>query len=116
MRARALFVVTLAMLVPAGAAGQTEPIELSHLYGPEALRFSPELPNVRWMPGGTHYLTGSGEGSERSWALVEAATGASQPLYDPAATGRCAGGNAVVAGRRGDGGGASGRPHDVRGR
>lgn len=82
MRARVLSAVTVALLVPGGAAAQTEPIELSHLYGPEALAFSPELPRVRWMPGGTHYLTGNGEGAERSWDVVEAATGASRPLYD----------------------------------
>ncbi|MYE44327.1 MAG: hypothetical protein F4X79_09935, partial [Acidobacteria bacterium] len=82
MSVRALFAVTVALLLPSGAAAQTEPIELSHLYGPEALRFSPELPSVRWMPGGTHYLTGSGEGTERSWNLVEAATGVAESLYD----------------------------------
>jgi len=82
MSVRALFAFTVALLLPSGAAAQTEPIELSHLYGPEALRFSPELPSVRWMPGGTHYLTGSGEGTERSWNLVEAATGVAESLYD----------------------------------
>lgn len=82
MRVRVVSAVTFALLLPAGAAAQTERIELSHLYGPDALSFSPELPRVRWMPGGAHYLTGSGEGAERSWDVVEAATGASESLYD----------------------------------
>ena len=82
MSVRVLPVVILALLLPAGAAAQTEPIELSHLYGPDALSFSPDLPRIRWMTGGTHYLTGSGEGAERSWEVVEAATGESRPLYD----------------------------------
>ena len=82
MSVRVLPVVILALLLPAGAAAQTEPIELSHLYGPDALSFSPDLPRIRWMTGGTHYLTGSGEEAERSWDVVEAATGASRPLYD----------------------------------
>ena len=82
MRVRALCAVIVVLLLPAGAAGQTEPIELSHLYGPDALSFSPELPRIRWMPGGTHYLTGRGEGAERSWDVVAAATGASESLYD----------------------------------
>ena len=81
MSVRVLPVVILALLLPAGAAAQTEPIELSHLYGPDALSFSPDLPRIRWMTGGTHYLTGSGEGAERSWEVVEAATGESRPLY-----------------------------------
>jgi dipeptidyl-peptidase-4 len=76
------FLVAACLLLSGGAAAQTEPIELRHLYGPDALRFSPELPRVRWMPGGTHYLTGSGEGAERSWVVVEAVTGTSRPLYD----------------------------------
>ena len=82
MRARVLSAVTLLLLVPAGAAAQTEPIELTQLYGPDALSFSPDLPRILWMPGGTHYLTGSGEGAERSWDVVEAATGATESLYD----------------------------------
>ena len=82
MRTRIALFVTAGLLFAAGAPAQTEPIELSHLYGPDALEFSPELPSVRWMPGGTHYLTGTGEGAERSWNVVEAATGASRALYD----------------------------------
>ena len=81
MKTGALFATTC-LLFSTGAVAQTEPIELSHLYGPDALRFSPELPRIRWMPGGTHYLTGSGEGAERSWEVVEAVTGDSRPLYD----------------------------------
>ena len=82
MSVRVLSAVTVALLLPAGGVAQTEPIELSHLYGPDALSFSPELPRVRWLAGGTHYLTGSGEGAERLWEVVEAVTGASRPLYD----------------------------------
>ena len=82
MRTRIALFVTAGLLFAAGAPAQTEPIELSHLYGPDALEFSPELPSVRWMPGGTHYLTGTGEGAERSWNVVEAATGALRSLYD----------------------------------
>ena len=82
MRTRIALFVTAGLLFAAGAPAQTERIELSHLYGPDALEFSPELPSIRWMPGGTHYLTGTGEGAERSWNVVEAATGASRTLYD----------------------------------
>ena len=82
MRTRIALFVTASLFFAAGVPAQTEPIELSHLYGPDALEFSPELPSVRWMPGGTHYLTGTGEEAERSWNVVEAATGASRALYD----------------------------------
>ena len=83
MRATVFLVAAAVLCFPAGTSAQPEPIELHHLYGPDALEFSPELPSIRWMPGGTHYLTGAGDGSERSWSVVEAATGASRPLYDP---------------------------------
>ena len=83
MRTRVpLLALSAVLLFAARTAAQTEPIELSHLYGPEALEFSPELPNIRWLPGGTHYLDGAGEEGERSWTVVEAATGESRPLYD----------------------------------
>ncbi len=70
-----------ALLFAASAAAQTEPLEISHVYGPDALEFSPELPDIRWLPGGTHYLEGSGDAT-RSWMVVEAATGTSRPLHD----------------------------------
>ncbi len=70
------------LLVAAAASAQTEPLELRHIYGPDALEFSPALPSVEWLPGGTHYLTADGEGAERQWLVVEAATGDRRPLYD----------------------------------
>ncbi len=70
---------------PEAAAQTTEPIELHHLYGPDALDFSPDLPSVRWLPGGEEYLAGTGEGAERTWTVFDAGSGASRPLYDPAA-------------------------------
>ncbi len=81
-------VLSLALLLlpaapaPAVAIQASEPIELQHLYGPDALDFSPDLPSVRWLPGGAEYLAGSGEGTDRTWTVFDAATGASRPLHD----------------------------------
>ncbi len=74
----------LAVVLPGSpAAAQTgERIELPHLYGPDPLDFSPDLPSVRWLAGGTHLVSGAGEGADRSWTVVEAVTGDSRPLYD----------------------------------
>lgn len=80
--AASLLAATAAAQPPSDDSGDKEPIRLTHLYGPDALEFSPDLPRVRWLPGGSAYLSGTGEGAERSWSVVEAATGAARPLYD----------------------------------
>ena len=81
MRPVAPFIVLFAA-GSAAFAQAPEELQLHHLYGPDALDFSPDLPSVRWLPGGTHWLSGSGEGSDRAWNVVEAATGDARPLYD----------------------------------
>ena len=80
--AAALLAAPATAQTPSADSGGREPIRLHHLYGPEALEFSPDLPRVRWLPGGGAFLSGTGEGAERSWTVVEAATGAASPLYD----------------------------------
>ncbi len=81
MRRSAPLLVLLFAAVSAGAQ-PTEPLKLHHIYGPDALEFAPDLPVVRWLPGGTHYLEGSGD-EMRTWSVVEAAAGTSRPLHDP---------------------------------
>ena len=80
--AAALLAAPATAQTPSTDSGGKEPIRLHHLYGPEALEFSPDLPRVRWLSGGAAFLSGTGEGAERSWSVVEAATGAASPLYD----------------------------------
>ncbi len=66
------------------AAAQKEPLELHHIYGPDALDFSPDLPRIRWLPGGRDYLLAEDHGDDsRSWTFVDAATGDAEPFYDP---------------------------------
>ncbi len=66
------------------AAAQKEPLELHHIYGPDALDFSPDLPRIRWLPGGRDYLQAEdNEDDGVSWSFVDAATGDAEPFYDP---------------------------------
>ncbi len=67
----------------APAMAQTQPLELHHIYGPEALDFSPELPRLRWLPGGEEYLSGEDGEDGWSWTAIDAASGESRPFYDP---------------------------------
>ncbi len=65
------------------ATGQPEPLELHYIYGPDALDFSPDLPRIRWLPGGEEYLLGEEGDDGRSWRIVAAASGETRPFYDP---------------------------------
>jgi len=67
------------------ATAQQEPLELQHIYGPDALDFSPDLPRIRWLPGGQDYLQAKDneDGDGTSWMFVDAATGDAEPFYDP---------------------------------
>ena len=65
------------------ATAQQEALELHHIYGPDALHFSPQLPRIRWLPGGEEYLLGEEGDDGWSWAAVDAATGDAEPFYDP---------------------------------
>ena len=67
------------------AAAQKESLELRHIYGPDALDFSPDLPRIRWLPGGRDYLQAEddADGDGVSWSFVDAATGDAEPFYDP---------------------------------
>ncbi|MXX76384.1 MAG: S9 family peptidase [Holophagales bacterium] len=65
------------------ATGQQEPLELHHIYGPDALDFSPDLPRVRWLPGGETYLLGEDGDDGWAWTVVDAASGETRPFYDP---------------------------------
>ena len=78
----AALVVTFAL---APATAQKEPLELHHIYGPDALDFSPDLPRIRWLPGGRDYLLAEDDTDDdgRSWMFVDAATGDAEPFYDP---------------------------------
>lgn len=66
------------------AAAQKEALELHHIYGPEALDFSPELPRIRWLPGGEEYLLAEDGDEGWSWTVVDAASGETRPFHDPA--------------------------------
>ncbi len=74
-------VLAAAALTP--AAAQKEPLELHHIYGPDALDFSPDLPRVRWLPGGDGYLSGEKRDDGWSWTVVDAASGDTRPFHDP---------------------------------
>ena len=80
-----LLTALIAALSLAPAAAQKEPLELTHIYGPDALDFSPDLPRIRWLPGGRDYLQAEDHGDDGgwSWAFVDAATGDAEPFYDP---------------------------------
>ena len=80
-----LLAAIAAVSVLAPAAAQKETLELHHVYGPDALDFSPDLPRIRWLPGGEDYLLAedNGDGPGRSWHVVDAATGDAEPFYDP---------------------------------
>ena len=75
----------IAVFSLAPATAQKEPLELDHIYGPDALDFSPELPRIRWLPGGQDYLQAEDneDGPGRLWRFVDAATGDAEPFYDP---------------------------------
>ena len=75
--------VLLALLALQPAAAQKEPLELHHIYGPDALAFSPDLPRIRWLPGGEEYLLGEDADDGWSWTVVDAASGETRPFYDP---------------------------------
>ena len=80
-----LLAAIAAVSVLAPATAQKETLELHHIYGPDALDFSPELPRNRWLSGGEDYLLAedNGDGPGRSWHVVDAATGDAEPFYDP---------------------------------
>ena len=75
----------LALLALQPATAQREPLELHHIYGPDALDFSPDLPRIRWLAGGRDYLRAeeNEDGPGRLWMFVDAATGDAEPFYDP---------------------------------
>ena len=76
--------VTLAAATIEPVAAQKEPLELHQIYGPNALDFSPDLPRIRWLPGGQGYLQAEDHGDDAgwSWMFVDAATGNAEPFYD----------------------------------
>ena len=80
-----LLTALIAALSLAPAAAQKEPLELNHIYGPDALDFSPDLPRIRWLPGGRDYLHAEDDTDDSgwSWTFVDAATGDAEPFYDP---------------------------------
>ena len=80
-----LLAALMAVLALAPAAARKEPLELHHVYGPDALDFSPDLPRIRWLPGGRDYLQAEDneDGPGRLWQVVDAATGDTAPFYDP---------------------------------
>ncbi len=78
-----LLAATAAASAVAPATAQQEPLELHHIYGPDALDFSPELPRIRWLPGGEEYLAGDDGDGGWSWTIVDAASGETRPFYDP---------------------------------
>ena len=80
-----LLAAFIAALTLQPATAQKEPLELSHIYGPDALDFSPDLPRIRWLPGGRDYLLAEDDTDDdgRSWMFVDAATGDAEPFYDP---------------------------------
>ncbi len=78
-----LLALFLAVTALQPATAQKEPLELHHIYGPEALEFSPELPRLRWLPGGEEYLSGEDREDGWSWTAIDAASGESRPFYDP---------------------------------
>ena len=59
----------------------------NHIYGPEALDFSPELPRIRWLPGGREHLLAEEDRQNTGWTWhrVDAASGDTRPFFDPAA-------------------------------
>ncbi len=75
--------VLLVLLALPPAAAQKEPLEIHHIYGPDALDFSPELPRLRWLPGGEEYLSGEDAEDGWSWTAIDAASGESRPFYAP---------------------------------
>ena len=75
--------VLLVLLALHPAAAQKEPLEIHHIYGPEALDFSPELPRLRWLPGGEEYLSGEDGEDGWSWTAIDTASGESRPFYAP---------------------------------
>ncbi len=81
---RCLSCLGLLFLALQPATAQKEPLELSHIYGPDALDFSPDLPRIRWLPGGRDYLQAEDNGDDGvSWMFVDAATGDAEPFYNP---------------------------------
>ena len=74
--------VLLTLLALQPVTAQQEPLELHHIYGPDALDFSPELPRIRWLPGGEEYLAGEDGDDGWSWTIVDAASGETRPFYD----------------------------------
>ncbi len=76
----ALFLAATALQ---SAAAQQEPLELHHIYGPDAFDFSPDLPRIRWLPGGEEYLLGEDGDDGWSWTVVDAVSGETRPFYDP---------------------------------
>ena len=72
--------LTLLALQPVTA--QKEPLEVHHIYGPDALDFSPDLPRIRWLPGGEEYLLAADGDDGWSWTVVDAASGETRPFYD----------------------------------
>ena len=85
IRLPGLLGVLAAALTLAPATAQKEPLELRHIYGPDAHDFSPDLPRIRWLPGGRDYLQAEDDtdGAGVSWTFVDAATGDAEPFYDP---------------------------------
>ena len=78
-----LLAALLAAFALQPATAQTAPLELRHIYGPDALDFSPDLPRLRWLPGGEEYLHGEDGDDGWTWTVVDAATGSAEPFYDP---------------------------------
>ena len=80
--------ILLAASVAGANGAETEPLALRHLYGPDALDFSPDHPEIRWLDGGREFLRATGEGAGRSWAVVDASSGEARPLHDAEALAR----------------------------
>ncbi len=75
--------VLLALLALQPATAQQQPLEIHHIYGPDALDFSPNLARIRWLPGGKEYLLGEDGDDGWAWTVVDAASGETRPFYDP---------------------------------
>ncbi len=86
---RGLLTALLGLLITSGISGQKKPLSVEELYSYEGwTRFNgSQWASMAWVPddgpwlSDTYHLWPGGESSGSSWSRIEAATGATQPLF-----------------------------------
>jgi dipeptidyl-peptidase-4 len=75
----------LALVLPLGASAQQRPLSVDVIYHPERrVDFSgAPAPDIRWLDGAT-YVSPARGGQSGGWLKIDAASGATTPLFDAA--------------------------------